>query len=113
MSEDNLPSLEFYKDQECKEQLKEIPWTERSAQLAIGRVWLKNPSRYDYAITGVELSDPRIKVSFSSYWIYPNSAPVLLTLLFNIPKSENWVEQVRSVFLAGDLVVHGYYVVTD
>jgi len=108
MSDETEFKMGWFQDQECTKAIKEIQWSEVSSQLAIARVWVKNLTEDDYAITGFSVSDPRIKVSFSSYWIYP-TVPILLTLVFDVPKSETWVDLVKNVLASGDLVIHGYF----
>lgn len=122
MSED-VPDLKLYADAECTQPILTIEWNNkvimklvdgtekilpncaRGGDKAIAAVWVKNETPYDFGITSVSFPDNRVRIVFSSPWVYPNQ-PVMLTLVFDVPEKAT----AKDIIRANKLQIGGYYI---
>jgi hypothetical protein len=122
MSEE-IETLKIYADPECTMPISTIEWNNsvkitlvdgtekvipncaRAGESATATVWIKNESPFDYGITRISFSDPRVQVALSSSWIYP-SRPTSLTLSFPVPNNPTKAD----IIPAGKVIIEGYYI---
>jgi hypothetical protein len=84
---------------------KVYPNTANAGSKATAEVWVKNETPYDFGITEVSFSDPRVQVSFSSSWIYPQR-PVSMKVEFPVPDNPTEADIIKS----GKIDIKGYYI---
>jgi hypothetical protein len=122
MSEIN--KLKFYADAECTQEIKTISWSNSTkiklidgtekivsnsvlgGREAIATVWLRNESQSDFGITGVFFPDNRVKINFSSAWVYPQR-PIQMTLIFSVPQNPTKDDMIKD----GQINIQGYFIV--
>ena len=120
---ENISPLKIYADSECTQEVKTIEWSNsvkitlsdgseriipncaRAGDSAVATVWIKNSSDFDYGITRISFSDPRVLVTLSSSWVYPNR-PTALTLSFPVPNNPTK----SDIIPAGRIIIEGYYI---
>jgi len=118
-----ISPLKIYADPACTQQISTIGWNNsvkmtlvdgtikvipncaKAGESATAEVWIKNPSPYDYGITSMSFSDPRVQILLSSAWIYPQR-PINIKLVFPVPSKPAETD----VIPAGKINIEGYYI---
>jgi len=78
--------------------------TAEGGQVVTATVYLKNESKWRFAITKISFPDKRIKIKVESPWLLLK--PVKLTISFEVPK--NPIPE--DVIQADKILIEGYYV---
>jgi hypothetical protein len=122
VSED-INHLKIYADAECTQPISTISWTNfikirlvdgsekilnnsaRGGENGTATVWIKNDGEFEFGITEISFSDPRVQAIISEAWIYPER-PVQLTLIFPVPSNPTQADTIE----AGKIKIQGYFV---
>ena len=119
-----MPSrIKIYADRECNNRVETIEWeneliiklvtgkkkvlsnTARANRLATAVVYLRNESRFPYAITDVSFPDKRVEYKVENAWLESFSVTKLM-VEFMVPENITPADVVR----AGKISIKGYHV---